>query len=99
MAFAEAASDDGSLTRWFKPLRGFCCGSMTTAAWYRSHVAILDSGSNCYGHRRCDCGNRILVILELDPKAVYGICLFRAAFQVIIGGVLMFLVGIWIVSS
>ncbi len=78
MAFAEAASDDGSLTGRGKPLlRGIVCGLMTTAGGI--------------GHT--------LPYLIPEFRTATAIPFLRAAFQVIVGGVLVFLVGIWIGSS
>src|SRR5213082_3177166 len=100
MAFAEAASDDGSLTGRGKPLlRGFVCGLMTTAGGightlpylipkFRTATAIA------------------VVIVAIELLAISWIRnrymdtpFLRAAFQLIVGGVLVFLVGIWIGSS
>jgi rubrerythrin len=100
MAFAEALSDDGSLTGRGAPvLRGLTCGAMTflggighTLPYLIPAFAIATSVSFA------------VVAVEL---AVISYIRFRymdtpflaAAFQVVVGGVLVFLVGILIGSS
>jgi rubrerythrin len=100
MAFAEALSDDGSLTGRGAPvLRGLTCGAMTflggighTLPYLIPAFAIATSVSFA------------VVAVEL---AVISYIRFRymdtpflaAAFQVVVGGVLVFLAGILIGSS
>jgi rubrerythrin len=100
MAFAEALSDDGSLTGRGAPvLRGITCGAMTflggighTLPYLISSFAVATAVSF------------VVVAIEL---AVISYIRFRymdtsfltAAFQVVIGGVLVFLAGILIGSS
>jgi rubrerythrin len=100
MAFAEALSDDGSLTGRGAPvLRGLTCGAMTflggighTLPYLISAFAIATAVSFA------------VVAVEL---AVISYIRFRymdtpflaAAFQVVVGGVLVFLAGILIGSS
>src|SRR5258705_8105453 len=98
MAFAEAASDDGSLTGRGKPLlRGFVCGLMTTAGGightlpylipeFRTAIAVVIVAIE-------------LLVISWIRKRYMDTPFLRAAFQVIVGGVLVFLVGIWIGSS
>ena len=63
MGFAEAASDDGSLTSRGKPLlRGIVCGLMTTAGGIGHTLPYLIPEFRTVGH-------------QLDPKAVYGYAL------------------------
>jgi rubrerythrin len=97
MGFAEALSDDGSLTGRGKPLlRGIVCGLMTTAGGightlpflipnFRTAVAVA------------------VVIVAIELLAISYIRnhymdtpFLSAAFQVIVGGVLVFLAGILI---
>ncbi len=100
MGFAEALSDDGSLTGRGRPLvRGIVCGLMTTAGGIghtlpfliqNFHVAIIAA--------------IVVVAIEL---AIISYIRFRymdtpflsAAFQVVVGGVLVFIAGIAIGSS
>ena len=100
MGFAEAASDDGSLTGRGKPLlRGIVCGLMTTAGGIGHTLPYL------IGNFRAATGVAIVVVaIELlliswIRNRYMDTPFLRAAFQVIVGGVLVFLVGIWIGSS
>ena len=100
MAFAEAASDDGSLTGRGKPLlRGFVCGLMTTAGGIGHTLPYLIPE-----FRTATAIAVVIVAIELlviswIRKRYMDTPFLRAAFQVIVGGVLVFLVGIWIGSS
>src|SRR5258708_28817764 len=100
MAFAEAASDDGSLTGRGKPLlRGFVCGLMTTAGGIGHTLPYLIPN-----FRTATAIAVVIVAIELLAiswirKRYMDTPFLRAAFQVIVGGVLVFLVGIWIGSS
>src|SRR6266481_1471205 len=100
MAFAEALSDDGSMTGRGRPmLRGSVTGLMTAAGGIGHtlpflikdfHVAFLAAV--------------IVVAMELATIAwvrnrYMDTPLLSAAFQVVVGGVLVFAVGIWIGSS
>ncbi len=100
MGFAEAMSDDGSLTGRGKPLiRGIACGLMTTAGGIghtlpymitNFHVATSIAG--------------IVVAIELlvisyIRNRFMDTPFLSAAFQVIVGGVLVFLAGILIGQS
>src|SRR5271154_985641 len=99
MAFAEALSDDGSMTGRGRPtLRGAVTGLMTALGGVGHtlpflindfHVAFLAV---------------VVVALELATIAwirnrYMDTPLLSAAFQVVVGGVLVFAVGIWIGSS
>jgi len=100
MGFAEAASDDGSMTGRGKPLiRGIVCGLMTMAGgfghtlpylipvfWTATAVAVA------------------VVVIELMAisyirNKYMDTPFLAAAFQVIVGGLLVFLAGIMIGSS
>ena len=100
MAFAEALSDDGSLTGRGRPvLRGAVTGLMTAAGGIGHtlpflipdfHVAFIAAV--------------IIVAIELATIAwirnkYMDTPLLSAAFQVVVGGVLVFITGIWIGSS
>src|SRR6478609_12154648 len=100
MAFAEAASDDGSLTGRGQPLlRGFVCGLMTTAGGIGHTLPYLIPE-----FRTATAVAIVIVAIELlviswIRKRYMDTPFLHAAFQVIVGGVLVFLVGIWIGSS
>src|SRR6267142_2515637 len=100
MAFAEAASDDGSLTGRGKPLlRGIVCGLMTTAGGIGHTLPYLIPN-----FRTATAIAVVIVAIELLAiswirNRYMDTPFLRAAFQVIVGGVLVFLVGIWIGSS
>ena len=100
MGFAESLSDDGSLTGRGSPwIRGFVIGSMTTAGGIGHtlpflipdfHVATLVA----------------IVVVAVELGAIAYIRhrymdtpFLQAAFQVIVGGVLVFLTGYLIGSS
>jgi rubrerythrin len=100
MAFAEALSDDGSLTGRGRPLlRGAVTGLMTAAGGIGHtlpflipdfHVAFIAA----------------VIIVAIELAAIAWIRnrymdtpLLSAAFQVVVGGVLVFITGIWIGSS
>jgi erythrin-vacuolar iron transport family protein len=100
MGFAEGVSDDGSLTGRGKPLlRGIVCGLMTTAGGIGHTLPFL------IPHFRTATAVAVVVVaIELlliswIRKRYMDTPFLRAAFQVIVGGVLVFLVGIWIGSS
>ena len=100
MGFAEAASDDGSLTGRGKPLlRGVVCGLMTTAGGIGHTLPYLVPS-----FRTATAIAVVIVAIELLAiswirNRYMDTPFLRAAFQVIVGGVLVFLVGIWIGSS
>src|SRR6202035_1115457 len=100
MGFAEAASDDGSLTGRGKPLlRGVVCGLMTTAGGIGHTMPYLIPD-----FRTATAIAVMIVAIELlliswIRNRYMDTPFLRAAFQVIVGGVLVFLVGIWIGSS
>jgi rubrerythrin len=100
MGFAEALSDDGSLTGRGAPLlRGITCGAMTflggightlpyliPAFWVATAVAFAVVAVE-------------LVVISYIRYRYMDTPFLMAAFQVIIGGVLVFLAGILIGSS
>jgi rubrerythrin len=97
MAFAEAASDDGSLTGRGSPvLRGIVTGAMTTLGGLGHTLPFLIN----------DFRTALLlavVVVAIELTAISFIRnrymdtpLLRAAFQVVVGGVLVFLTGILI---
>ena len=100
MAFAEALSDDGSLTGRGRPLlRGTITGLMTAAGGIGHTLPFLIKDFHA-----AFIAAVIIVALELGVIAwirnkYMDTPLLSAAFQVVVGGVLVFITGIWIGSS
>jgi erythrin-vacuolar iron transport family protein len=100
MAFAEALSDDGSLTGRGRPVvRGLVTGAMTTLGGIGHTLPYLISTFHLATTVAI-----VVVILELAViswvrKHFMETPLFRAALQVVLGGALVFAAGIWIGSS
>ncbi|MGB9624014.1 MAG: iron exporter MbfA [Phycisphaerae bacterium] len=100
MGFAEALSDDGSLTGRGHPwARGFVCGLMTTLGGIGHTLPFLI--------QRFSVATTVAVIVVAAELGVISWVRHRymdtpflsAAFQVVVGGVLVFLSGILIGSS
>jgi rubrerythrin len=97
MGFAEALSDDGSLTGRGSPLlRGFVCGLMTTAGGLGHALPYLIP--EFWTATAIAAG---VVVIELAAIAwvrnrYMDTPLFSAAFQVVVGGLLVFATGILI---
>ena len=100
MGFAEALSDDGSLTGRGHPwLRGVVCGLMTTAGGIGHTLPFLIPN-----FRVATTAAVIVVAAELAAISYIrhrymDTPFLSAAFQVVVGGVLVFLAGILIGSS
>jgi rubrerythrin len=100
MGFAEALSDDGSLTGRGQPLkRGIVCGLMTTAGGIGHTLPFL-----IHDFRIAMTAAVIVVSVELAViswirNRYMDTPLLSAAFQVVVGGVLVFLTGILIGSA
>ncbi|MGA7684407.1 MAG: iron exporter MbfA [Terriglobales bacterium] len=100
MAFAEALSDDGSLTGRGRPvLRGAVTGLMTAAGGIGHTLPFLISNFHV-----AFVAAVIVVAVELGVIAwirnrYMDTPLLSAGFQVVVGGVLVFITGIWIGSS
>jgi erythrin-vacuolar iron transport family protein len=100
MAFAEALSDDGSLTGRGRPLlRGAVTGLMTAAGGIGHTLPFLIPDFHV-----AFVAAVIIVAIELAVIAwirnrYMDTPLLSAAFQVVVGGVLVFITGIWIGSS
>lgn len=100
MGFAEALSDDGSLTGRGHPwLRGVVCGLMTTAGGIGHTLPFLIPSFQV-------ATTVAVVVVALELAAISYIRhrymdtpFLSAAFQVVVGGVLVFLTGILIGSS
>lgn len=100
MAFAEALSDDGSLTGRGRPLvRGLVTGLMTAAGGFGHTLPFLIPS-----FRVAFLAAVIVVAVELAiiswvRHRYMDTPLLSSAFQVVVGGVLVFIVGILIGSS
>jgi rubrerythrin len=100
MAFAEALSDDGSMTGRGRPLlRGAVTGLMTAAGGIGHTLPFLLKDFHA-----AFVAAVIIVVFELAAIAwirnkYMDTPLLSAAFQVVVGGVLVFITGIWIGSS
>ncbi|HUB26376.1 MAG TPA: ferritin family protein [Tepidisphaeraceae bacterium] len=100
MAFAEGLSDDGSLTGRGRPaLRGFTCGLMTACGGLGHTLPYLIHNFN-----RATEAAVAVVVVELGViawirKRFMDTPLLSAAFQVCVGGALVFIAGILIGQS
>ena len=100
MGFAEVASDDGSLTGRGKPLlRGFVCGLMTTAGGIGHTMPYLIPDFQTATAIAVVIVAIELLLISWIRNRYMDTPFLRAALQVIVGGVLVFLVGILIGSS
>ena len=97
MAFAEAASDDGSLTGRGSPvLRGIVTGAMTTLGGLGHTLPFIIADFHTAFVLAM-----IVVVIELAAISIIrnrfmDTPLLRAAFQVVVGGLLVFFTGILI---
>jgi rubrerythrin len=100
MGFAEAASDDGSLTGRGKPLlRGIVCGLMTALGGIGHTLPFLLPNFRTATALAIAVVAIELLLISWIRNRYMDTPFLRAAFQVIVGGVLVFLVGIWIGRS
>ena len=105
MGFAEALSDDGSLTGRGSPLlRGGICGLMTTVGGIGHTVPYLVPDSVPNAFLVATAIATVVVLLELWAIAwirarFMDTPFLQAAYQVVAGGVLVFLAGIFIGSA
>jgi rubrerythrin len=100
MGFAEALSDDGSLTGRGKPLlRGIVCGLMTTAGGIGHSLPYLIPNFRTATALAILVVAIELLVISWIRKRYMDTPFLRAAFQVVVGGVCVFLVGILIGSS
>ncbi|PSC07099.1 rubrerythrin [Alsobacter soli] len=105
MGFAEALSDDGSLTGRGAPwIRGFVCGLMTTVGGIGHTLPYLvpDAWPNAFMIATSIAA--VIVLIELWAIAYVrarfmDTPFLQAAFQVVLGGVLVFVTGILIGSA
>jgi len=100
MAFAEALSDDGSLTGRGRPmLRGSVTGLMTTAGGIGHTLPFLISDFRIAMTFAVAVVAVELAAISFIRHRYMDTPLLSAAFQVVLGGVLVFLTGILIGSS
>jgi len=100
MGFAEALSDDGSLTGRGKPLlRGVVCGLMTVAGGIGHTLPYLIPRFGTATALAAAIVAVELVAISAVRNRYMDTPFLAAAFQVIVGGVLVFLAGILIGSS
>ena len=99
MGFAESLSDDGSLTGRGSPwIRGVVIGGMTTAGGIGHTMPFLISNFHT-----ATIIAAIVVLFELGAIAIIrhkymDTPFLQAAFQVVVGGILVFLTG-WLIGS
>ena len=100
MAFAEALSDDGSLTGRGAPvLRGAVCGAMTAAGGLGHTLPyLIPDFFTATAVSICVVAVELGVISYIRHRFM-DTPLLSAAFQVVVGGVLVFIAGILIGSS
>ena len=100
MAFAEALSDDGSLTGRGKPvLRGFVTGAMTAAGGMGHTLPFLIADFRVAFTAAVFVVAVELAIISFVRHKYMDTPIVSSALQVIVGGVLVFAVGILIGSS
>jgi erythrin-vacuolar iron transport family protein len=100
MAFAEALSDDGSLTGRGAPvLRGVVCGAMTTAGGLGHTLPYLIPDFFVATIISICVVAAELAIISFIRHRFMDTPFLAAAFQVVVGGVLVFIAGIAIGSS
>ena len=100
MGFAEALSDDGSLTgRGYPWLRGIVCGLMTTAGGIGHTLPFLIPNFRIAVTAAIAVVAVELGVISFIRHRYMDTPLFSSAIQVVVGGVLVFLAGILIGSS
>jgi erythrin-vacuolar iron transport family protein len=100
MAFAEALSDDGSLTGRGAPmLRGAVCGAMTTAGGLGHTLPYLIPDFVTATIVAVFVVAVELAIISYIRHRYMDTPFLAAAFQVVVGGVLVFIAGVLIGAS
>jgi erythrin-vacuolar iron transport family protein len=100
MAFAEALSDDGSLTGRGRPvLRGAVTGLMTATGGIGHTLPFLLSNFHAAFIAAVIVVACELAVIAWIRNRYMDTPLLSAAFQVVVGGVLVFIAGIWIGSA
>ena len=99
MGFAEALSDDGKLSGRGSPvLRGTVCGLMTTLGGLGHTIPFLISDFRSALVVACIVVAAELAVISWIRKRYMDTALLSAIFQVVVGGILVFLVG-WLVGA
>jgi len=100
MAFAEALSDDGSLTGRGRPvLRGAVTGLMTATGGIGHTLPFLFPNFHAAFVAAVIVVACELAVIAWIRNRYMDTPLLSAAFQVVVGGVLVFIAGIWIGSA
>lgn len=100
MAFAEALSDDGSLTGRGRPVfRGIVTGAMTAAGGLGHTLPFLISNFHVAFTVAVLVVAVELAIISYVRHRYMDTPLLSSAMQVIVGGTVVFIIGIWIGSS
>jgi rubrerythrin len=100
MGFAEALSDDGSLTGRGSPIvRGAVCGLMTTVGGLGHTLPFLIANFTLATTLAAFVVAIELAVISWIRWKFMDTPLLRAAFQVVVGGVLVFIAGILIGSA
>jgi len=100
MAFAEALSDDGSLTGRGAPVvRGTVCGVMTAVGGLGHALPYLIPHFYVATSLACAVVAVELIVISWIRTRFMDTPFLQAAFQVVVGGVLVFLAGILIGSA
>jgi rubrerythrin len=100
MAFAEALSDDGSLTGRGRPVfRGIVTGAMTAAGGLGHTLPFLISSFHVAFTVAVLVVAIELAIISYVRHKYMDTPLLSSAMQVIVGGTVVFIIGIWIGSS
>jgi len=99
MGFAEALSDDGKLSGRGSPwLRGVVCGLMTTLGGLGHTIPFLIGDFHSALAVACIVVAVELAVISWIRKRYMDTPLLSAIFQVVVGGVLVFLVG-WLIGA
>jgi rubrerythrin len=99
MGFAEALSDDGKLSGRGSPLaRGVVCGLMTTLGGLGHTLPFLISNFHSALVVACLVVAIELAVISWIRKRYMDTPLLSAIFQVVVGGVLVFMVG-WLIGA
>jgi VIT1/CCC1 family predicted Fe2+/Mn2+ transporter len=99
MGFAEALSDDGKLSGRGSPwLRGVVCGLMTTLGGLGHTIPFLIRDFHSALVVACLVVTIELAVIAWIRKRYMDTALLSAIFQVVVGGVLVFLVG-WLIGA
>jgi len=99
MGFAEAMSDDGKLSGRGTPwLRGVVCGLMTTLGGLGHTMPYLIKGFNLATCVAIAIVAVELIVIAWIRKRYMDTALLSAIFQVVVGGVLVFLAG-WLIGA